>query len=403
MSQRVAICSGRQTGKTEMSAIKGLYEAIWNDNSVILIVSPTQRQSGILFRRMKALINRSSQKVPELGLKDMITRETLTLIEFENGSVIHCLPAAEDGSNIRGFTANYIIIDEAAYINDMVYVAIKPMLITTKGRLMLIGTPFGVNNFFYKVFHDKKLGFSTHRFKSIASPLISEKDLQKERETLPLMMYKQEYEGEFIDEADQFFTLSMVERCTDNNCPVRSMAIKGLDYFLGFDPARHGQDEAVAIVIEKASSEGRVVSLEAIKHQTLMQQASYILKLHELFNFKRIMIDETGMGGGLVDMLKTEAIPVEGLTFSIKTKEEVYNNLKMMMASNRIVLPKHDKLRKQLLEMKYEFSQAGHLKIYHPAKTGHDDYPTALALAAWAMKSKHVPLLFGKSTSVLRQ
>ena len=44
----------------------------------------------------------------------------------------------------------------------------------------------------------------------------------------------------------------------------------------------------------------------------------------------------------------------------------------------------------QLLDLRYERSVNGRLKISH-SERGHDDFPTALALAAWCMR----PAAFG--------
>lgn len=393
-SKRIAIRAGRQTGKTTLTAIKGLYSAIWNDGTTTLVISKTQRQAGVLFRKMKQLINISAMKFPQLRLKDQISRETQTVLEFENGSVIYCLPATEDGSNIRGFTAHVIIVDEAAYIKDAVYTAISPMLATTNGRLILIGTPCGVNNFFHRVFVEEDLHFSRYHFLSKQSPLIEPDFLVSEHRKMPMIEYMQEYEAEFMEEADSFYPIKLIDSCMEEDIIQKEQPIKGLDYYLGVDPARHGEDESVFIILEKKPETQSVVWMKEMRDRNLVSLARDIIDLHTVWNFKKILVDETGLGGGLVDILIDNQLPVEGITLSLKGKEEIHNNLKMLMGLGELSLPKNPKLRKQLSELKYEYTKSNLINIYHPSKTGGDDYPTALALAAFGLKTRQAEVIF---------
>jgi hypothetical protein len=190
MGNRVVFACGRQVGKSEMAAIKAIYFAIMNPDSIVLIISKTQRQAGLLFRRIKYFINRNSRKVrdgtcsEEILINNAIERETQTVIELNNGSSLYSLPATEDGSNLRGFFAHYIIIDEAPYIPDTVFTTVRPMLATTQGKLLLLGSPNGVNNFFYRAFSDKKEGYNAYHATSYESPIIDKVFLETEKDTL---------------------------------------------------------------------------------------------------------------------------------------------------------------------------------------------------------------------------
>jgi len=332
----------------------------------------------------------------------MITRETQTVIEFSNGSEIHSLPANEDGSNIRGFTAHFIIIDEAGYIDDRVYKAIRPMLATTQGHLWLIGTPNGVGNYFYRAFTVKSEQFVRHHFKSEISPKIDERFLDQERESMPDQEYRQEYEAEFIDEAGVMFPLKQIDSLIDDNCPIKEEPTPGLSYVLGYDPAAFGSDDAVGIILEDRrthksydkSKPFAVVNTFEFKRVGLEYQLNYIKNLHNIWKFKRLIVDTTGLGTGLLEFLLKESIPVEEFIFSLKSKQEVYFYTKRVFDANELILPRHAKLRKQLSEMKTEKSVTGYTKIYHPAKTGQDDYPTALVLAIWGTRMPNAPMLF---------
>jgi hypothetical protein len=131
----------------------------------------------------------------------------------------------------------------------------------------------------------------------------------------------------------------------------------------------------------------QIHSVLEYKHQLLTQVIGRIRILDNKFHFKQIIIDETGLGAGPTDMLKeTCGGRVKGLTFTIKSKEEIYGNLLRLLELRKqgkpggLHLPQHKKLLFQLLDLRYEITSSGEMKIHHSEK-GHDDFPDALALA----------------------
>lgn len=400
-----------------MAAIKAIYTAVMNDNATVLIISPNQRQSNILFRRMKYLLNKNAAMPEEvrIPITDMVTRETQTVIELANGSALYSLPATETGDNIRGYTSTMVIVDEAAYIKDEVYKVIRPMLITTNGTLILSGTPNGIGNYFFKAYSNSNWGFSVHHmYPSTISPLVSKDVLEREREALPDTEFRQEYLAEFVDVSGVVFPATEYDACVKRELKEREGPLNREDYqyVLGYDPARFGDDDGVGVILEKRTvysdlvkDKGvptwRIVKMIEVKQMPLTEQIKLIKKLHNEWCFKRITVDTTGMGGGITDALEEARLPVEAFQFSYKSKAELFFNLKKIIEERDVVLPENQKLRKQMIELRREQSEkSGFIKIFHPRR-GADDYPTALALAAWAgTKHKAVDVLFGTSKGV---
>jgi phage FluMu gp28-like protein len=71
---------------------------------------------------------------------------------------------------------------------------------------------------------------------------------------------------------------------------------------------------------------------------------------------------------------------VEGITFTVQTKEELLASLKIAMEQNRLAIPYHRQLCQQLNEQQYTYAKNGHLQFSHP-QNSHDDMTWALALA----------------------
>jgi len=197
---RLMLNCSRQTGKSTMAAILALHLAIYS-MSLILLVSPSLRQSSELFRKVTDLIKK-------LSTKPKLIEDNKLSCTFNNGSRIVSLPSSE--ATIRGFSgANLIIEDEASRVPGELYRAIRPMLATSGGQLILMSTPFGKRGHFFEEW-DK--GESWEKVKITASecPRISEQFLLEERASLGDWWYRQEYECEFVESVDSVFGYELV-------------------------------------------------------------------------------------------------------------------------------------------------------------------------------------------------
>lgn len=418
--RRLLMVWGRQSGKSTICAIKGLYKAITTKDTTVLIVSPTQRQSSNLFRRMKKLINTIYHKHSSFITRDRygkpyfpyIVRETQTCLEFANGSEVISLPAGEDGTNLLGYTAHMIILDECALIKPEVFIVLKPMFATTwkTCQFILISTPRGVQNYFYEAFSKKELGFKVYSAKSIQSPLITKEFLKIEREGMTENEFQQEYEGRFIDESDTFFTLREIEDVMDPKAPTKTEHDKKFEYYFGYDPALLGEDEAVGVILERrpgylieaGAREFAVVNIVSKKKSSIEEQIGLIKHLHDKWHFKRIVVDRTGFGEEFIIQLGQQIdFPVEGVHFNVKTIEDIYSNAKKFFESRALIMPPHIKMKKQLNQLKYEYRKHdGRLNVFNPKKRAKTDYPTALVLALWGTRKREHTIIIGKAKSL---
>ena len=72
---------------------------------------------------------------------------------LSNGSRVVSLPGTAE--TVRGFSAPSLIIeDEAAFVADGLYRAVRPMLAVSGGRLILLTTPFGRRGHFFEAWED---------------------------------------------------------------------------------------------------------------------------------------------------------------------------------------------------------------------------------------------------------
>jgi hypothetical protein len=201
--QMILLCS-RQSGKSTVSSILAIHEAVYQPNSLILLLSPSLRQSQELFRKLKDVYNAlESPSLPQT------IEESALRIEFDNGSRILALPGKE--ATIRGFSGvSLLVVDEASRVPDELYQAIRPMLAVSGGRIVLLSTPFGKRGFFHSEWTD---GQDWRKVKITADQCsrIDKSWLERERQMIGDWWFRQEYLCEFVESIDSVFSFDEVQ------------------------------------------------------------------------------------------------------------------------------------------------------------------------------------------------
>lgn len=215
-SRRDLLNCSRQAGKSTTAAIVALHEALYVPESVTVCISPSQRQSGELFRKVVDLRHR----LPE---KPVLTEDNKTSMAVAGGGRVLSLPGSE--ATIRGISAVTLLIeDEAARVEDELYSAVRPMLATTNGRLVLMSTPFGKRGHFWKAW-DEAPGWRKLKVTADDVPRISADFLEEEKSTHTQAWYLQEYFCQFVDAERAVFGYEAVMRAlTDSVEPLFPMA-----------------------------------------------------------------------------------------------------------------------------------------------------------------------------------
>lgn len=213
-SRKRMLCCCRQAGKSTTTSVAGLHEALYHPGALVLLVSPSLRQSGELFRKVVSLY----RGIEALSVPKM-SAESALRCEFANGSRIVSLPGSEN--TVRGYSAaTLVVIDEAARVPDSLVAAIRPTLATTNGRLIALSTPAGRRGWFYTQWTDGE-GWDRTLVRAADCPRISSEFLADERKELGEFVYLAEYECEFQDVESAAFASELIERAlTDELQPL---------------------------------------------------------------------------------------------------------------------------------------------------------------------------------------
>ena len=456
--------TGRQVGKSTVIARKASGFCTEYVNTVVLILAASQRQSSLLFNKVLQRLTRFNdfiiekhgnyiddhefsgrqnqlkrkehnrrwglfEGIPtktEIRIKQEINRgllpadEDWTNFNRDEEYVIYSLPAGKTGAYIRGLTIDLRIVDEAAFVAEEVYVAVNPMLAVSKkkrglGWDILLSTPYGKGGYFYNSCGDDD--YREWHISSELCPRIPRDYLTKERNRMSKVEYAQEYLGEFVDEYNQFFPTKLIKKLmTFTNWDRKTEYNVNAAYYLGIDPARYGQDEAAFVSSELHKKIFKIVHCEEKKKaegKAITSLRDFSLVLHGFFKYKRIFNDDTGVGGGLTDLLQ-EALGksrVVGINNASKRvfdsegerrkgilKEDLYSNALSMMEKSAelmnqgkepsMLIINNLKLLRSLKSVQFEYTKDRNLRIH--GKYTH--LAEAFVRCCWAMQSKGLKL-----------
>ena len=265
---------GRQTGKSTAVGKRAADNLVDYPGSFMLMTAPAQRQSAELFFKMKGWLDYENDKLIEaagtyisnpklshkanmeamrqfhydFGIYNEIPTKTTIVLKKDfckpqgrdnRGSVCYCLPAGTTGVYLRFLSLDFLYIDEAAFVPDVVYDTLRPMLaISAKLRGLgwetLLSTPFGKGGFFYH----SQLSKDFRQFHVSAEDCrrYDKVFLRKEKLRMTKAMYAQEYLAEFVDEWNQFFPTNLIKQCMSfMEWSLKKDHVPGSSFYLGVD------------------------------------------------------------------------------------------------------------------------------------------------------------------------
>jgi hypothetical protein len=203
-SSRLLLNCSRQSGKSTITSVLAVHTALYEAGSLVLLLSPSLRQSGELFKKCLTTYK-------DLGRPVAPESETALTLTLDNGSRIVSLPGSKDG-NIRGYSGvNLLVIDEAAWVVESLYMSVRPMLAVSGGRMLALSTPHGTRGWFYEAWRGVE-PWERYEVPAPLCPRISEEFLAEERRNMGEWWYDQEYMCQFSEAETQAFRREDVER-----------------------------------------------------------------------------------------------------------------------------------------------------------------------------------------------
>ena len=391
------LLTGRQSGKSTAMSIKIIEKALKEPKPCdYLVIALTERQAyNLFFKALSYLMARYPQMCKK-G-KDKPTQHEINL---KNGVCIMCYACGTTGWNLHGYTIKRLFVDEAAPMNREIFTSVTPMLSVSKGIMDISSTPRGKEGYFY----DCSLRDDFKHFYVSAEdcPRHSKEFLESEKKSMSQLEYCQEYLALFLDDLKRFFPDELIAKC----CNLKRTGARYPNMFMGMDIARMGDDDTTFEIIAKRDKDSYIQLDNIVTSKTRLTET--ILKTQQLdrvYNFKTIYIDDAGVGGGVFDVLlqeeqtKRKVVAINNAKRSLdrndehkKTlmKEDLYNNLLLMMEKGIIRLLDDEELILSLKSVQWEYiikeGQPSRLRVF--SNYGH--IVEGLVRACWCNKDKHL-------------
>lgn len=343
----ILLCKGRRIGGTEIFSIKAVEEMAKIPGIELMFVSLTEDQAQIIIdvAHSYALV-----KYPKLIGKGK-RKPTLNKLFFTNGSKLIVRPLGSTGNSVRSFNGDVIGIDEAPWQNKQIWRALRPIIATSKkGRIWMWGTPAAKEGYFweqydkivnkklpgrFKVWHKNSEEVLFNRPIS-ASWTVEQAEgvrriLAEEKASMSELEYANEFLGEFLEELQRLFSDSWIEKVC---------VLKRTNHFrkpyLGVDVSGLGRDKNSFEVVDKVSrTDIRHIENLTSRGKYTFEVVDTILNLHDKFKFRKLGVDDAGVGFGVFS----------GLLAHPKTRRDTIS-----LNNSRRVLDSDGKTKKSLLK-----------------------------------------------------
>ena len=405
--------TGRQVGKSTNAGLKAIHFAFFAplfasniDTGVanVVIASLSKDQAHLILSKISEFLHMSPTLSKKI-VKEIKTEITLEWYDGTGKTNFIVRPIGDTGDSLRGFTAHMAVLDEAAYIPEVVYNAFLPSTVTTKPHILLTSTPKGKAGQFFKSCmqsniiyeHGKPRVLQTDKEKypwtqfhvtTFDNPLAaSDPQVLKLIGGTTKAAERQEIYGEFLDGGNSLIPYNLLQEALTplNKRPK-------FDYYdCGVDTSGKGADETVITMTGVINDVSYPVEIytELTTEQPVL--ARKIRELNKIYGFRRIYIDETGMGDTLMDMCKEvdPSMPIIGINFK-SDKTNIYVNLERLFEERLINLSLLEDFHKDKLseQLSYMYWDHGKFKDQQPkVRSEHaDDYSDSLALVSYGQE-----------------
>jgi hypothetical protein len=263
-----------------------------------------------------------------------------------------------------------VVMDEASVIPAVIYQSLEPVMtdIGTEIIWLVCGNPLHTTGPFRECF-----GRFAHRWKRwhIDARTVAISDKQQIKEWAEdheedSYFFMTRVRGEFPSaSALQFIDTNLVEQAMQVEIGPREACV------LGVDVARFGDDQSV--LYPRRGLDARSILPMTFQGISTDRLVDKILEFCSQQRVEVIFVDGTGVGGGVVDMLRRHNMPVEDIQFGGRpegNKDQIKYAQKrsemwgaMRDALKYLAIPPSSELRDQLIGPEYDYNLRGEIQL----------------------------------------
>lgn len=329
---RTAVRACHGVGKTAGAAQVALWFLETHPNSRVITTAPTWAQvEQLLWREIRGSVGRAHRQ----GKGEIFPRPSVTKLELGDEWFAMGLSTNEP-ERFQGHHAEHLLLiaDEASGVDEKIYEAADGFLTAEGAKVLLIGNPTRVGGQFHRAFTRERALWNRIHISAFDSPNITGEPVPphvaralttrewvenaKKKWGENSAIYQVRVLGKFADQGpDTVIALLAIETAQAREIPADSTQERVV---IACDVARFGDDETV--ITERVGQRVRIVeSYVGRKPATtatggqegdLVETAGRIT--HHASQHPeahvRIVVDDTGVGGGVTDIMRRSKWPV---------------------------------------------------------------------------------------------
>lgn len=416
---RFVFVQSTRSGKSELISVFISLALLIRPELKIANISYTGDQSAIIFERVKAHLvfdNDWVRQFVNIG-QSMINRREFskTRLFMLKGGQFRTFSTGKGeteftAESMLGFGADVVVIDEASSVNDMVYrTKIVRMLMDARAPkfLLLSGTPHR-KNFMFQAWNNPEFEkFHVDWRMAVAAGQMNEEEVLKAKAEMSDFEFGVWYEALFQDDDEDQLIKSEWIRAAKREWKPKGVISRRT---LGVDVARHGKDLTVLTMVDWYADSALVEETWFRSKISTMETVGLIRQICEEYApVDAIIVDDDGVGGGVVDRLK-ELSEYKSKTFpflngsSPHKREEKFRDLNAsevrensrflnkralyfsrmarLFEKGAIVIPTDEKLSRQLATIRVRMDSDKKLQILDEKDSGKSpDFADSLMMA----------------------
>lgn len=406
--RRVTVKSCFASGKTKLAAGLCLWFNHMHYPSTVVTTAPTfAHLENVLWGEIRDQHKKMKERLASQGV-ELTSKCMQTKLVIDEATKHFSIGVSTDEiARISGYHNDHvlIIVDEAAGLDPVIGEALENLMTSENCKMLLIGNPpkfVDTTHRFYKSFYDKSFAplFQHFTINALETP-----NVKLGREVIPGLVSKAwveerenewgkdspEYQvqvlGEFPTTSnDQLFNPSDITQAVNCLMEVDEYAPR----ILAVDVAREGDDSSVFL---KRIGNWVERDIVATNDKKLTDTIGRIIEIAKEFEPHVIVIDDVGLGGGVIDHL-SDMYNCLGFNGGLKSENEQFLNLRMeyywklkeAFRLNKIAIPNDSRLTSDLSLIQREYKDDGRMKIISKNKMAKSpDFADALMFSQFGL------------------
>lgn len=375
--KRIAVKSGKGTGKTTCENILALWRVFLSVDNQVVITAPTDHQiKDVWFSEIRRILQNAH---PMLQKACKITSKKVEILGRPNWRIIG--KTSSKPENFQGFHCPQltIIVDEASGVDRAIFKVIKGTLSNTDSLLVCAGNPNTRECSFFDMFYKPSEALTWHKFTFNAedSPITDKENIRRLEVEFGRSSdtYRESVLGEFpIADPNCVMSTDDLWACSGNSM-VTASRMKNINGHvtkaIGIDFARFGSDESV--IYRRVGN--AVVEWKTYSHQEPLAVVRAAMQMQQKAGWVDTdciyVVDAGGMGQGIMGVLydhkkRVHEFHTQGRS-SVRDygnkMAEAYFHIAKLAKQRRLYIPDDEYLIQQLSSRLYETDIKGKLVL----------------------------------------